>query len=143
MPRANKINNNGRSPPPSHKYLIPTQPWRSGAASSSRSRRQISATIRVLHVLCITRATSAGGFAFVGACDRTMGCLGMAPLPPSSLGAPFGTGVKLQWVNCSWPLAHCASGPLGQMVWAAVLKGTPACMLWLDAPTACTAPLHR
>ena len=94
-------------------------------------------------MLCITRATSAGGFAFVGAFDRTKGCLGMAPLPPSSLGAPSGTGVELQWINRSWPLAHCACGPPGQMVWAAVLNGTPACMLWFDAPTAWTASVRR
>ena len=89
-------------------------------------------------MLCITRATSAGGFAFVGACDRTKGCLGMAPLPPSGLGAPFGTGVLLQSINCSWPLAHCACGPPGQMVWAAVLKGT----LCMHIKVGCTYSRH-
>ena len=29
-----------------------------------------------------------------------------------SQGAPFSTSVKLQWANCSCPLAHCACGPL-------------------------------
>ncbi len=53
-------------------------------------------------------------------CDRTEGCLGMAPLSPSSQGAPSSIGVKLQWVHCSWPLAHCACGPPGKMVWAAI-----------------------
>ena len=138
-----EINNCERSPPQSHEVSYPIQPQRSGATSSYRSRRQISAAIRLLHVLCITCATSAGGFAFVGACHRTEGCLGIKPLLPSSLGAPFGTGVKLQWINCSWPLAHSACGPPRQMVWAAVLKGAPACMLRLDAPTACMAPVRR
>ena len=87
-------------------------------------------------MLCIIRANSAGGFAFLGACDRTEGCLGMAPLPPSSQGAPFSTGVKLQWANCSWPLAHCACGPLRKTVWAAVWKGISM------KPVGCTCSLH-
>lgn len=63
--------------------------------SSYRSRHQMPAAVRVLFVLCITRTNSAGGFAFVGACGHTKGCLWIKPGPPSSLGAPFSIGVKL------------------------------------------------
>ena len=87
-------------------------------------------------MLRITRASSAGGFVFLGACDRTEGCLGMAPLPPSSQGAPFSIGVKLQWANCSWPLTHCACGPLRKMVWAAVWTGISMKLV------GCTCSLH-
>ena len=42
--------------------------------------------------------------ASLGACDRTEGCLGMVPLPPSSQGAPFSTGVKCSAIAPGlWP----------------------------------------
>ena len=54
--------------------------------SALRRNQQLSQSsavpmsIQELCILCVTRAISARGFAFFGACDRTKGCLGMAPL---------------------------------------------------------------
>ena len=123
-----------QQPPPSHMHLLLSAPTAEAQPGDIAVVGSFIIFSKV--VLSVYHARhQCWRLCLFGACDRSEDCLGILPLPPSSKGAPYKKGVKMQWMSCSWPLALLLQTARKHGL-GSLLNG-----FFHETPAACTSPV--